>query len=165
MRPEPSRGRDSRRTSNSPSSRRNTQHPRRRKVKKRANEVAKRRRKRKFNEAMGGFIPVFLAIVLIIAVVGILYGAKLVERYRYSGKYADLSEYFGVYYPYQVAMIINNERVEEKAVYYKDSYYLSEDDVRKYLGLGTLAAVPYEKSISAGHESRSSKKKKAKKRK
>ena len=81
---------------------------------------------------MGGFIPVFLAIVLIIAVVGILYGAKLVERYRYSGKYADLSEYFGVYYPYQVAMIINNERVEEKAVYYKDSYYLSEDDVRKY---------------------------------
>ena len=132
MRPEPSRGRDSRRTSNSPSSRRNTQHPRRRKVKKRANEVAKRRRKRKFNEAMGGFIPVFLAIVLIIAVVGIFYGAKLVERYRYSGKYADLSEYFGVYYPYQVAMIINNERVEEKAVYYKDSYYLSEDDVRKY---------------------------------
>ncbi|MBO4346355.1 MAG: hypothetical protein J5840_01805 [Lachnospiraceae bacterium] len=132
MRPEPSRGRDSRRTSNSPSSRRNTQHPRRRKVRKRSNEVAKRRRKRKFNEAMGGFIPVFLAIVLIIAVVGIFYGAKLVERYRYSSKYADLSEYFGVYYPYQVAMIINNERVEEKAVYYKDSYYLSEDDVRKY---------------------------------
>ena len=85
MRPEPSRGRDSRRTSNSPSSRRNTQHPRRRKVRKRSNEVAKRRRKRKFNEAMGGFIPVFLAIVLIIAVVGIFYGAKLVERYRYSG--------------------------------------------------------------------------------
>lgn len=50
-------------------------------------------------------------------------------------------------------------------MYYSDMSIRSEDDVRKYLGLGTLAAVPYEKSISAGHESRSSKKKKAKKRK
>ena len=49
-------------------------------------------------------------------------------------------------------------------MYYSDMSIRSEDDVRKYLGLGTLAAVPYEKSISEGHESRSSKKKKAKKR-
>ncbi len=49
-------------------------------------------------------------------------------------------------------------------MYYSDMSIRSEDDVRKYLGLGTLAAVPYEKSISEGHESKSSKKKKAKKR-
>lgn len=49
-------------------------------------------------------------------------------------------------------------------MHYSDMSIRSEDDVRKYLGLGTLAAVPYEKSISEGHESRSSKKKKAKKR-
>ncbi|WP_029231652.1 YveK family protein [Butyrivibrio sp. VCB2006] len=49
--------------------------------------------------------------------------------------------------------------------YFSDMSVNNEDDVRKYLGLGTLAAVPYEKSISEGHESKSSKKKKEKKRK
>jgi capsular polysaccharide biosynthesis protein len=50
-------------------------------------------------------------------------------------------------------------------MYYSDMSIRSEDDVRKYLGLGTLASVPFEKSISEGHESKSTKKKKAKKKK
>ena len=45
-------------------------------------------------------------------------------------------------------------------MYYSDMSIRSEDDVRKYLGLGTLASVPFEKSISEGHESKSTKKKK-----
>lgn len=49
-------------------------------------------------------------------------------------------------------------------MHFSDMSVRTEEDVRKYLGLGTLAAVPYEKSISEGHESKSSKKKKAKKR-
>ena len=97
----------------------------------RPNEVAKRRRKRKFNEALGKFIPVFVAVVLIVVLVGAFYGNKLIERYRYSGKYADLNEYFGVYYDYQVALIINNAKSEEKGVYYKGNYYISQDDVKK----------------------------------
>ncbi len=48
-------------------------------------------------------------------------------------------------------------------MYYSDMSIRSEDDVRKYLGLGTLAAVPFEKSISEEHESKSSKRKRAKK--
>lgn len=45
-------------------------------------------------------------------------------------------------------------------MYYSDMSLRNEDDVRKYLGLGTLAAIPYEKSIYEGHESKSAKKKK-----
>lgn len=106
--------------------------PASRRSSKRPNEVAKRRRKRRFNEALGKFIPVFVAVVLIAVLVGAFYGNKIIERYRYSGKYADLNEYFGVYYDYQVAMVIDNVKVEEKGVYYKNTFYLSEDDVKKY---------------------------------
>ena len=93
---------------------------------------AKRRRKKKLNEALGKIIPVFVALILIVVFVGVFYGSKLISRYKYSGKYADLSEYFGVYYDYQVGMIVNNQKVEDKGVYYKDSYYLSEEEVKKY---------------------------------
>ena len=134
MRPEPGR-RNSRQDVGRGSSannrnRKNSRNPRRRV--RRPNEVAKRRRKRKFNEALGKFIPVFVAIVAIIALVAGFYGNKLLERYRYSGKHADLNEYFGVYYDYQVAMVINNAKAEEKGVYYKNAYYISQDDVKKY---------------------------------
>lgn len=47
--------------------------------------------------------------------------------------------------------------------YYSDMSLRDEDDVRKYLGLGTLASIPFEKSICADHESKNSKKKKRKK--
>ena len=133
MRPEPGRRNAGSRSNGRSANTRNTRSTSsRRRVRRRPNEVAKRRRKRKFNEALGKFIPVFVAIVLIIALVGFFYGNKLLDRYRYSGKHADLSEYFGVYYDYQVAMIVDNTRVEDKGVYYKNAYYLSLDEVKKY---------------------------------
>lgn len=48
--------------------------------------------------------------------------------------------------------------------YFSDMSIRDEDDVRKYLGLGTLAAIPYEKSISKDHKSKKKKSKKASKR-
>ena len=45
------------------------------------------------------------------------------------------------------------------AMYYSDMSIRNEDDVKKYLGIGTLASIPFEKSISIGHESKSVKKK------
>ncbi|MCR4648615.1 MAG: chitinase [Lachnospiraceae bacterium] len=111
---------------------RKTRTRRRIKSRKRPNEVARRRRKRKFFESLGKVIPVFVAIALIIGLVSFFYGKELVEKYRYSGKYADLQEYFGVLHDYQVAMIVDNAKVEEKAVFYKNNYYLSEDDVKHF---------------------------------
>ena len=43
--------------------------------------------------------------------------------------------------------------------YYSDMSVKDEEDVRKYLGLGTLAAVPYEKSISMEKTGKRNKKK------
>ena len=133
MRPEPGRRNTTRSGSHSANTRNSRRpQPSRRRVRRRPNEVAKRRRKRKFFDALGRFIPVFLAIAAIIAIVAVFYGNKILDRYRYSGKHADLEEYYGVYYDYQVAMIINNAKVEEKGVYYKNSYYISHEDVKKY---------------------------------
>ena len=87
MRPEPGR-RNSRqdigRGSSANNRKRKTSRNPRRRVR-RPNAVANRRRKRKFNEALGKFIPVFVAIVAIVALVAGFYGNKLLERYRYSG--------------------------------------------------------------------------------
>lgn len=91
-----------------------------------------RRRKRKRKSALEKIIPVVVALILIAVAVGLFYGSKLMEKYTYSGEYADLNDYFDIVYDYQVAMIVNNERVEEMADYYNDTIYLSEDIVNKY---------------------------------
>lgn len=92
----------------------------------------RRRRKRKQKEALGKIIPVVVALLLIVVVVLIFFGTKLKNKYEYSGEYADLKEYFSIYYPYNVALVINNEKVEETAVYYNDTVYFSEADTAKY---------------------------------
>lgn len=92
----------------------------------------KSRRKRKMNEALGKVIPFLVAIVLIVAVVGIFYGGKLANKYTYSGEHADLNDYFDVFYDYEVALLVDNVKVEEKAVFYKNAYYFSLDDAKKY---------------------------------
>lgn len=46
--------------------------------------------------------------------------------------------------------------------YYSDMSIRSEDDVKKYLGLGTLASIPFEKSITRDLEGKKSKKAKKK---
>lgn len=98
----------------------------------RDDDARRRRRKRKQKEALGKIIPVAIALVLIIAVVLIFFGTKVKEKYEYSGEHADMNEYFSIYYDYNVALIINNELVEEKAVYYKNALYFSQPDTAKY---------------------------------
>lgn len=95
----------------------------------RGSKASARRRKKKINEALGKIIPVLIALILIVVLVGVFYGNKLINKYKYSGKYADLGEYFGIVYDYQVAMIVDNVKLEEKGVYYKGTYYLSEKEV------------------------------------
>ena len=45
---------------------------------------------------MKKMIPVIVAIVLIILIAAVGFGAKLLERYSYSKERADLTEYFGI---------------------------------------------------------------------
>lgn len=99
-----------------------------------ADKVAarKRRRKKKMARTLGKVIPFVAALLLIVLIVGGVYGAKIVEKYSYSGDYADKNDYFEVFYDYQVALVINNEKMSEKGVHYKNTNYLSEEDVKKF---------------------------------
>lgn len=94
--------------------------------------IKRRKKKNKRRDFLGKVIPVAVALFLIVLAVGIFYGSKIVQKYKYSGEYADLNEYFGIAYDYEVPLIINNAHAEEKGVYYKNTYYFLIDDVEKY---------------------------------
>ena len=59
-------------------------------------------------------IPVLLAIVLIFLVIAIAFGGKILEKYSYSKERADLNSYFDITQDNEVAIILQDEIVEEK---------------------------------------------------
>lgn len=92
----------------------------------------KARRKRKMNEALGKFIPFAVAVFLIVLVVGIFYGSSLKNKAAYSGEHKDLKDYYNVFYDYEVALVVDNVRTDDKAVFYKNAYYFGMNEVEKY---------------------------------
>lgn len=81
---------------------------------------------------MKKFIPVITAIVLIVVVVAISAGAKLIEKYSYSKERADLEEYFEIDREDEAAIVLQDERVEEKAKLIDGKYYFDMATVHKY---------------------------------
>ncbi len=81
---------------------------------------------------MKKLIPVFTAIVLIILIVAVSAGVKLAEKYSYSKERADLKEYFGIEKEDEVAIVLQDERVEEKAKLIGGVYYFDMATVQKY---------------------------------
>lgn len=81
---------------------------------------------------MKKLIPVITAIVLIIVVVAISFGGKILSKYSYSEERADLQEYFALTSEDDVAIVLQNERVEEKAKLMDGVYYFDIATVHKY---------------------------------
>lgn len=81
---------------------------------------------------MKKIIPVLIAIVLIIVVAGVGFGAKLIEKYSYSKERADLAEYFGITGSDDVPIILQDERVEEHARLWDGVCYFDFATVHKY---------------------------------
>lgn len=81
---------------------------------------------------MKKIIPVITAIVLIIVVVVISVGVKLADKYSYSKERADLEEYFGIERQDEVAIVLQDERIEEKAKLIGGEYYFDIATVHKY---------------------------------
>lgn len=81
---------------------------------------------------MKKIIPVMAAIVLIIVVIAISVGVKLVDKYSYSKERADLEEYFDINGDNEVAIVLQDERVEEKAKLLNGEYYFDMATVQKY---------------------------------
>ena len=81
---------------------------------------------------MKKIIPALVAIVLIglIAVFGL--GWQFVEKYTYSNEQADLTEYFKLQAEDDVAIILQNERIEGKAKLIDGVCYVDLDLVHTY---------------------------------
>lgn len=74
-------------------------------------------------------VPVLIAIVLIIVIAGISIGAKLLERYSYSKERADLNAYFDMRGDTDVAIVLQDEIIEERAALFDGIYYLDLNTV------------------------------------
>ena len=77
-------------------------------------------------------IPVIIAIALIIAVVYFVFYPEYQERYAYSEEYADLMNYFSLSNETEVAIILQDAMISEKARYWDDTYYFDLETVHKY---------------------------------
>jgi hypothetical protein len=84
-------------------------------------------------------IPVLLALVLIAVIAWFTFGQQVVEKYTYSDERADLNEYFNIMKADEVAILLQDDRLEEKAL--MDRIYelskngvaftLKEDELKK----------------------------------
>lgn len=78
-------------------------------------------------------IPALVAIVLIFVIVAASLGMKLIEKYSYSKERADLEEYFELEKEEEVAILLQDELLEEKALLLEGEYYLSLNFVQENL--------------------------------
>lgn len=77
-------------------------------------------------------IPVFLALVLIAVIAWFTFGQKVVEKYSYSDERADLYEYFNIMKVDEVAILLQDEMVAEKAILVDGKVYMDLPSVHKF---------------------------------
>lgn len=84
---------------------------------------------------MKKIIPVVVALLLIIIIGGVYFGDMLWDKYSYGKELADLDEYYGVTGD-SLAIILQDEMVEEQAVVTDGAVFFDLDTVHKYLNEG-----------------------------
>jgi len=77
-------------------------------------------------------IPVIIALALIFAVVYFVFYPEYQERFEYSEEYADLMEYFRLSNDTEVAIILQDAMIPEKARVWNGVYYFDLATVHKY---------------------------------
>ncbi len=77
-------------------------------------------------------IPVIIAIVLILVIGAVSFGGMIIDKYSYSKERADLNAYYQISGENDVAIILGNEMIEERAVLLDGVYYLDLATVQKY---------------------------------
>lgn len=77
-------------------------------------------------------VTVLVPVALIFIVIAVALGSQIVERYSYSKKKADLNEYFGVVQTDEVAMVVQDTIVAEKAKFKHSAVYFELSTVEKY---------------------------------
>ncbi len=79
------------------------------------------------------FLPVLVAVALIIVIGGAALGSVFLSKYSYSEEKMDLQEYYGLTNADEVAIVLGNEQIETKAKLYQGTYYLDFDAVQSLL--------------------------------
>lgn len=74
-------------------------------------------------------IPIFISVILIAIVIVVSYATGLIQKYSYSFEKADLYEYFGLATEDEVALMLDNEYQETKALVSNGVYYIDLDMV------------------------------------
>lgn len=77
-------------------------------------------------------IPILTAIVLIIIIGCVSFGAAIIEKYSYSKERADLEAYYRISDAQDVAIVLHNEIIEERARLWDGVYYLDLATVHQY---------------------------------
>jgi len=76
-------------------------------------------------------IPVLIALFLIVVVAAVAFGNAFLERYTYSKERMDLDAYYGISGE-QLALILQDEMLEQKALLREGRCYLDIDTVHQY---------------------------------
>lgn len=77
-------------------------------------------------------MPALVAIVLIVVVGIAAFGTKILNKFSYSTERADLTEYFSIRKMDDVAIIMQDSMVDEKAILSNGYYYFDIDTVHTY---------------------------------
>ncbi len=77
-------------------------------------------------------IPILIAVALIVIIGGISFGGKIIEKYSYSKERADLNSYYNISDPQDVAIVLQNEIIEERARLFDGTYYFDLATIHKY---------------------------------
>ncbi|MGN1180028.1 MAG: glycosyl hydrolase family 18 protein [Suilimivivens sp.] len=77
-------------------------------------------------------IPILAAIVLIIIIGCVSFGGMIIEKYSYTKERADLNEYYRISDQEDVAIILQDEMIEERGRLIDGTYYLDLATVHKY---------------------------------
>ena len=68
-------------------------------------------------------VTVLVPVVLILVVIAVALGSRILERYSYSKNKADLREYFHLEQEDEVAMVVQDTIVDEKAKFREGRVY------------------------------------------
>ncbi|MDE6052500.1 MAG: SH3 domain-containing protein, partial [Lachnospiraceae bacterium] len=77
-------------------------------------------------------VTVLVPIVLILVVIAVALGSQIVKRYSYSKNKADLNEYFNITQADEVAMVVQDTIVDEKAKLKDNIVYFALSTVETY---------------------------------
>lgn len=77
-------------------------------------------------------LPILILIVLILLLMAGVGFSILYPKYSYSDERADLHEYFGISGEGQVAIVLGDELIEEKAILRDGVYYLDLNTIHTY---------------------------------